>query len=188
MAHLAAHITLTARDVPPLSHLHPGSIHVAIISDGNGRWATSRGLPRSSGHRAGAVAARGVIAAAPRLGVHTLTFFALSSANWQRPANEVRAILNVLHEYLLAETSRCIEESSAAATACPAPCAKPLPIARPPLPRAGACTSAWPLITPRVKPFTSRPAASTKSRNSPSTPLVVFWRKFSVALLRKWIC
>ena len=41
MAHLAAHITLTARDVPPLSHLHPGSIHVAIISDGNGRWAGS---------------------------------------------------------------------------------------------------------------------------------------------------
>jgi len=79
MAHLAAHITLTARDVPPLSHLHPGSIHVAIISDGNGRWATSRGLPRSSGHRAGAVAARGVIAAAPRLGVHTLSLIHISA-------------------------------------------------------------------------------------------------------------
>src|SRR5271155_1530850 len=88
----------------------PRSLHVAIISDGNGRWATSRGLPRSAGHRAGAEAARRVIAAAPRLGVHTLTLFALSSANWKRPAAEVNAILRTLHEYLLVETSRCIDE------------------------------------------------------------------------------
>jgi undecaprenyl diphosphate synthase len=86
------------------------SLHVAIISDGNGRWATSRGLPRSAGHRAGAEAARRVIAAAPRLGIHTLTLFALSSANWKRPAAEVNAILRTLHEYLLVETSRCIDE------------------------------------------------------------------------------
>lgn len=85
-------------------------LHVAIISDGNGRWATSRGLPRSSGHRAGAEAARRVIRAAPSLGIHTLTLFALSSANWKRPASEVNAILRILHEYLLAETSHCIEE------------------------------------------------------------------------------
>jgi undecaprenyl diphosphate synthase len=85
-------------------------IHVAIISDGNGRWATSRGLPRSAGHRAGAEAARQVIEAAPRLGLHTLTFFALSSANWKRPAAEVNAILRLLHEYLLVETSYCIQE------------------------------------------------------------------------------
>ena len=86
------------------------ALHVAIISDGNGRWATSRGLPRSAGHRAGAEAARRVIRAAPRLGIHTLTLFALSSANWKRPASEVNAILRILHEYLLAETSHCIEE------------------------------------------------------------------------------
>jgi len=86
------------------------SLHVAIISDGNGRWATSRGLPRSAGHRAGAEAARRVIAAAPRLGIHTLTLFALSSANWKRPAAEVNVILRTLHEYLLVETSRCIDE------------------------------------------------------------------------------
>src|ERR1700675_4551567 len=85
-------------------------LHVAIISDGNGRWATSRGLPRSAGHRAGAEAARRVIASAPRLGIHTLTLFALSSANWKRPAAEVNAILRTLHEYLLVETSHCIEE------------------------------------------------------------------------------
>ncbi|HUK54802.1 MAG TPA: polyprenyl diphosphate synthase, partial [Candidatus Binatia bacterium] len=84
--------------------------HVAIISDGNGRWATSRGLPRSAGHRAGAEAARRVIRAAPQLGIHTLTLFALSSANWKRPAAEVNAILRLLHEYLLAETTHCINE------------------------------------------------------------------------------
>ena len=86
------------------------ALHVAIISDGNGRWATSRGLPRSAGHRAGAQAARRIIEAAPRLGIHTLTLFALSAANWKRPAAEVTGILRLLHEYLLTETSHCIEE------------------------------------------------------------------------------
>ena len=85
-------------------------LHVAIIPDGNGRWATSRGLPRSAGHRAGAESARRVIEAAPRLGIRTLTLFALSSANWKRPAAEVNAILRLLHEYLLVETSHCVEE------------------------------------------------------------------------------
>ena len=88
----------------------PRSLHVAIISDGNGRWATSRGLPRSAGHRAGAQAARAIIEAAPRLGVHTLTLFALSSANWKRPPAEVTGILRILHEYLLTETSHCIDQ------------------------------------------------------------------------------
>src|ERR1700681_2279524 len=87
-----------------------GAIHVAIISDGNGRWATSRGLPRSAGHRAGAQTARRIIAAAPGLGIHTLTLFALSSANWKRPLAEVNGILRLLHEYLLTETSHCIDE------------------------------------------------------------------------------
>ena len=86
------------------------TLHVAIITDGNGRWATSRGLPRSAGHRAGAEAARGAIEAAPRLGIHTLTLFALSSANWKRPPQEVNAILRLLHEYLLTETTHCLEE------------------------------------------------------------------------------
>src|SRR5260370_38498005 len=85
-------------------------LHVAIISDGNGRWATSRGLPRSAGHRAGAESARRVIEAAPRIGIHTLTLFALSSANWKRPPAEVQGILRLLHEYLLTETTRCIDE------------------------------------------------------------------------------
>ncbi len=94
------------RSEPPQAR----GLHVAIISDGNGRWATSRGLPRSAGHRAGAQTARRIIEAAPRLGIHTLTLFALSSANWKRPPAEVSGILRILHEYLLTETSHCIEE------------------------------------------------------------------------------
>jgi undecaprenyl diphosphate synthase len=85
-------------------------LHVAIICDGNGRWATSRAQSRSAGHRAGAEAARRVIRSAPHLGIHTLTLFALSSANWKRPAAEVAAILELLREYLLAETSHCLDE------------------------------------------------------------------------------
>src|SRR6266851_9490514 len=85
-------------------------LHVAIISDGNGRWATSRGLPRSAGHRAGAESALRVIEAAERIGIHTLTLFALSAANWKRPAAEVQTILRLLHEYLLTETTHCIDE------------------------------------------------------------------------------
>jgi undecaprenyl diphosphate synthase len=85
-------------------------LHVAIICDGNGRWATSRALPRSAGHRAGAEASRRIIRCAPHLGIHTLTLFALSSANWKRPAAEVAAILQILQEYLLGETSHCLDE------------------------------------------------------------------------------
>ena len=103
---------LTVRQIPTVQPVSAQAtrLHVAIISDGNGRWATSKGLPRSAGHRAGAETARHVIEAAPRLGIHTLTLFALSSANWKRPAAEVNAILRLLHEYLFAETTRCIDE------------------------------------------------------------------------------
>jgi len=85
-------------------------LHVAIICDGNGRWATSRFLPRSAGHRAGAETARSIIRCAPYLGIHTLTLFALSSANWKRPPAEVGGILEILQEYLAAETSHCLDE------------------------------------------------------------------------------
>jgi undecaprenyl diphosphate synthase len=85
-------------------------LHVAIICDGNGRWASSRTLPRSAGHRAGAEAARGVFRSAPQLRIHTLTLFALSSANWKRPPAEVNAILDILREYLLEETAHCLNE------------------------------------------------------------------------------
>jgi undecaprenyl diphosphate synthase len=103
---------LTVRQIPAAQPAvaQAQRLHVAIIADGNGRWATLRGLPRSAGHRAGAETARQVIKAAPHLGIHTLTLFALSSANWKRPAAEVHAILRLLHEYLLTETTHCIEK------------------------------------------------------------------------------
>lgn len=94
-------------EAPPA--IRPG-LHVAIICDGNGRWATARGLPRCAGHRAGAETARNVIRCAPYLGIHTLTLFALSSANWKRPPAEITAILQTLDEYLRAETTHCQEE------------------------------------------------------------------------------
>lgn len=102
--------SITSIESASAARLNPRGIHVAIISDGNGRWATSKGLPRSAGHRAGAETVRELIAAAPCVGIHTLTLFALSSANWQRPAAEVAAILRLLQEYLLVETTRCVEE------------------------------------------------------------------------------
>jgi len=64
-------------------------LHVAIIMDGNGRWATRRGLPRSAGHHAGIQTVRRVSEAAPDLGIAALTLFAFSSDNWRRPAQEV---------------------------------------------------------------------------------------------------
>jgi undecaprenyl diphosphate synthase len=102
--------SLTSIEAGSNTRPNSGGIHVAIISDGNGRWATAKGLPRSAGHRAGAETAREIIEAAPSLGIHTLTLFALSSANWQRPTQEIAGILRLLHEYLLTETSHCMEE------------------------------------------------------------------------------
>jgi undecaprenyl diphosphate synthase len=106
---LMAQVALQKSIAPAKFQTAATRLHVAIISDGNGRWATSRGLHRSAGHRAGAEAARRVIEAAPHLGIHTLTLFALSSANWKRPAAEVNAILRILQEYLRGETVRCLE-------------------------------------------------------------------------------
>jgi undecaprenyl diphosphate synthase len=102
--------TSTLKERPEVPPFTDTALHVAIICDGNGRWASTRGLPRSAGHRAGAHAARSVIRSAPGLGIHTLTLFALSSANWKRPAAEVQAILEVLDEYLRRETTPCVEE------------------------------------------------------------------------------
>jgi len=84
-------------------------LHVALIMDGNGRWAVSRGLPRSAGHRAGAEAARAVIRAAPEQGVATLTLFGFSAANWHRPASEVSALMSLFRKYLESETGPCRE-------------------------------------------------------------------------------
>ena len=87
---------------------NPGHLHLAIIMDGNGRWATAQGLSRSAGHRAGADAVRRVVKAAPALGVGTLTLYAFSADNWKRPAAEVNALMRLFREYLRRETPRCV--------------------------------------------------------------------------------
>jgi undecaprenyl diphosphate synthase len=86
-------------------------MHVAIIMDGNGRWATQRGLPRSSGHIEGAKAVRTIVEAAARADVKTLTLYAFSSANWSRPAAEIAALMHLFGQYLFTETRRCVEQS-----------------------------------------------------------------------------
>ena len=78
-------------------------LHVAIIMDGNGRWATRRGLLRAAGHRAGAAAARRIIEHAPDVGIGTLTLYAFSAENWRRPAREVHSIFALLGIYLRKE-------------------------------------------------------------------------------------
>jgi undecaprenyl diphosphate synthase len=88
------------------------NLHVAIIMDGNGRWATRRGLPRSAGHRAGIRTVRRVAEAAPDLGVATLTLFAFSSDNWRRPDQEVRTLMSLLRRYLRAELRRLLESGT----------------------------------------------------------------------------
>jgi undecaprenyl diphosphate synthase len=87
------------------------SLHVAIIMDGNGRWAQARGLPRVAGHRAGADALRRVVESAPGLGIGILTLYSFSSDNWQRPPAEVKALMGLFQSYLRMETGRCIRES-----------------------------------------------------------------------------
>lgn len=86
----------------------PSGLHVAVIMDGNGRWAQRRGLPRTAGHKAGADAVRRVIEAAPALGINALTLYAFSCDNWQRPAPEVGALMKLLRLYLLQETAQCV--------------------------------------------------------------------------------
>ncbi|HYK17743.1 MAG TPA: di-trans,poly-cis-decaprenylcistransferase [Bryobacteraceae bacterium] len=85
-----------------------GGIHTAIIMDGNGRWAAARALPRVAGHRAGADALRRTVEAAPDLGIGTLTVYAFSSDNWQRPPEEVSALMKMFNLYLRREQARCI--------------------------------------------------------------------------------
>ena len=92
-----------------LSKTGPHGLHVAIVMDGNGRWAAARGLLRSEGHRAGVEAVRRVVDAAPELGIGTLTLYALSSDNWQRPGPEIAALLALFEEYLLHECQHCAE-------------------------------------------------------------------------------
>ena len=86
----------------------PAGLHVGIIMDGNGRWATGQGRSRSSGHREGAKTVRRVVEAAPDQGIGVLTLFAFSTDNWRRPSAEVTWLMRLFGEYIRGETARCV--------------------------------------------------------------------------------
>jgi undecaprenyl diphosphate synthase len=86
-------------------------MHVAIIMDGSGRWASQRGWPRTAGHIEGAKAVRAVVDAAARAAVDTLTLYTFSAANWARPPGEVDALMRLFRKYLLTETRGCVAQS-----------------------------------------------------------------------------
>jgi undecaprenyl diphosphate synthase len=81
------------------------NLHVAIIMDGNGRWANARGLPRTAGHKQGAESARRVVKSAAKMGVTHLTLFGFSSENWSRPKSEIKDLMSLLRFYLRSETA-----------------------------------------------------------------------------------
>ena len=91
---------------------HPGILpqHVAIIMDGNGRWAQSRGLPRAAGHERGVEALRNIVDMAGRIGVKYLTVFSFSTENWSRPAKEINALFGLLRAYVKRDLNRLKRE------------------------------------------------------------------------------
>jgi undecaprenyl diphosphate synthase len=86
-------------------------LHVAIIMDGNGRWAKARGLPRTLGHRSGVNALKRTVEAAPELGVDRLTVFGFSTENWRRPAREVSELMSLLKAYIESDLARLEREN-----------------------------------------------------------------------------
>jgi undecaprenyl diphosphate synthase len=86
------------------------ALHVAVVMDGNGRWATRRGRPRAAGHAAGAVAVRRAVRAAAVRGIGTLTLYAFSGDNWRRPAAEVGVLMALFRRYLDVEAARCASD------------------------------------------------------------------------------
>jgi undecaprenyl diphosphate synthase len=88
---------------------NPVPVHVAIVMDGNGRWAEARGLPRIAGHREGSESVRSVTREARRIGVKALTLYAFSAQNWGRPPEEVTALMDLLREYLLSERNELLD-------------------------------------------------------------------------------
>src|SRR4029079_4412499 len=91
-----------------MSSNNPRGIHVAIIMDGNGRWATARGQLRTAGHIAGARTVRKIVEAAPDCGIGTLTLYAFSADNWKTPSREVALLMRLFRRYLVSEVARCV--------------------------------------------------------------------------------
>ncbi len=98
-----------SRHAAPQVHTSFDGPHLAIIMDGNGRWATAHGLSRPAGHEAGLRTARDIVEAAVREGVGTLTLYAFSSDNWKRPSPEVTALMRLFRRALIGEAKRCLE-------------------------------------------------------------------------------
>ena len=93
--------------LPPTDGSRPGDPrHVALIMDGNGRWAAARGLPRAMGHREGVQALKRTVEAAPRFGIHCLTVFGFSTENWRRPAEEVSDLMGLVRSYVASDLKR----------------------------------------------------------------------------------
>ncbi|HEX6574068.1 MAG TPA: di-trans,poly-cis-decaprenylcistransferase [Gemmatimonadaceae bacterium] len=92
-----------------MSSNSPRGIHVAIIMDGNGRWATARGQLRTAGHIAGARQVRKIVESAPDCGIGTLTLYAFSADNWRRPSREVALLMRLFRRYLHSEVARCVQ-------------------------------------------------------------------------------
>ena len=85
--------------------------HVAIIMDGNGRWAKRKGLPRSAGHVQGGKVVEQILEDARDLGIHYLTVYAFSTENWSRPADEVKALMKLLREYMRTSIKKCMKNN-----------------------------------------------------------------------------
>jgi undecaprenyl diphosphate synthase len=95
---------------PPEPDVTQAVRHVAIIMDGNGRWAAARGLPRAKGHRAGVEAAKRAVEAARDLGLSHLTLYSFSTENWRRPASEIADLLGILREFITADLPKLKSE------------------------------------------------------------------------------
>lgn len=91
-----------------MKQISPRGVHVAIIMDGNGRWATARGQLRTAGHIAGARTVRKIVEAAPDCGIGALTLYAFSADNWRRPSREVALLMRLFRRYLVSEVARCV--------------------------------------------------------------------------------
>src|SRR5688572_2599123 len=103
---------MAAAEKPPTADAPRGApaLHVAIVMDGNGRWAKQRGLPRSLGHRAGVEALKRTVSAAPKLGIGWLTVFGFSTENWSRPAAEVAELMALPKRYFESDIARLERE------------------------------------------------------------------------------
>jgi undecaprenyl diphosphate synthase len=107
----AALDTLTERELVELVSAHGVPAHVAVIMDGNGRWATQRGYPRIAGHREGVKSARAIVRAGDRLGLRYLTLYAFSTENWNRPEDEVTMLMRLLEESIYRELPELMERN-----------------------------------------------------------------------------